>query len=237
MSARRDRLRSSRESPPHNQGGPRRHPRIMTSAISANDTNRSRLHWYARDPTEIAEALGVDPSVGLTSQEAARRLERDGPNALPEEKPKPGWRRFIDEYRTYMQLILIGAAIVSMAIQEWSTAILLVALTILNAVVGLRQEGKAESAMNALKSMMKVTARVRRDGVVAEIPAEDVVVGDTAARSQPGTRSPPTAESSRRPHCRSTNRRSRERASRQTKSPPRSPKGSSGPVSKRMLPS
>ena len=152
----------------------------MTSAISASDTDRSRLHWYARDPTEIAEALGVDPSVGLTSQEAARRLERDGPNALPEEKPKPGWRRFIDEYRTYMQLILIGAAIVSMAIQEWSTAILLVALTILNAVVGLRQEGKAESAMNALKSMMKVTARVRRDGVVAEIPAEDVVVGDTA---------------------------------------------------------
>jgi P-type Ca2+ transporter type 2C len=152
----------------------------MTSAASTSDTDRSRLHWYARDPAEIAEALGVDPSLGLTSQEAARRLERDGPNALPEEKPKPGWRRFIDEYRTYMQLILIGAAIVSMAIQEWSTAILLVALTILNAVVGLRQEGKAESAMNALKSMMKVTARVRRDGVVTEIPAEEVVVGDTA---------------------------------------------------------
>ncbi len=152
----------------------------MTSAISASDTDRSRLHWYARDPAEIAEALGVEPSIGLTSQEAARRLERDGPNALPEEKPKPGWRRFIDEYRTYMQLILVGAAIVSMAIQEWSTAILLVALTILNAVVGLRQEGKAESAMNALKSMMKVTARVRRDAVVAEIPAEKVVVGDAA---------------------------------------------------------
>ena len=151
----------------------------MTSAFPASDTDRSRLHWYARDPAEIAEALGVDPSVGLTSQEAARRLERDGPNALPEEKPKPGWRRFIDEYRTYMQLILVGATIVSMAIQEWSTAILLVALTVLNAVVGLRQEGKAESAMNALKSMMKVTARVRRDGVVAEIAAEDVVVGDT----------------------------------------------------------
>jgi len=152
----------------------------MTSATSASDTDRSRLHWHARDPAEIAKALGVDPSVGLTSQEAARRLERDGPNALPEEKPKPGWRLLLDQYRTYMQLILVGAAIVSMAIQEWSTAILLVALTILNAVVGLRQEGKAESAMNALKSMMKVTARVQRDGVEAEIPAENVVVGDIA---------------------------------------------------------
>jgi Ca2+-transporting ATPase len=105
-------------------------------------------------------------------------LAAHGPNALPEEKAKPGWLRFIDQYRTYMQLILIGAAIVSAAIGEWNTAILLLALTLLNAVVGLRQEGKAESAMNALKSMMKITARVRRDGSEVEIPAEEVVVGD-----------------------------------------------------------
>ena len=77
-----------------------------------------------------------------------------------------------------MQMILVGAAIVSLAIKEWSTAVLLVAITLLNAVVGLRQEGKAESAMNALKSMVKATARVRRDGAEAEIPAEELVVGD-----------------------------------------------------------
>ena len=105
-------------------------------------------------------------------------LAAHGPNALPEEKSKPGWLRFIDQYRTYMQLILIGAAIVSAAVGEWNTAILLIALTLLNAVVGLRQEGKAESAMNALKSMMKVTARVRRGGTEVAIPAEEVVVGD-----------------------------------------------------------
>ena len=55
---------------------------------------------------------------------------------------------------------------------------MLIVLTVLNAVVGLRQEGKAESAMNALKSMMKATARVRRDGTESEIPAEELVVGD-----------------------------------------------------------
>jgi Ca2+-transporting ATPase len=77
-----------------------------------------------------------------------------------------------------MQMILVGAAVVSLAIQEWSTAVILVAITLLNAVVGLRQEGKAESAMNALKSMMKATARVRRDGKEAEIPADQLVVGD-----------------------------------------------------------
>jgi Ca2+-transporting ATPase len=77
-----------------------------------------------------------------------------------------------------MQLILVGAAIVSLAIKEWSTAVLLVVITLLNAVVGLRQEGKAESAMNALKSMMKETARVRRDGADVVIGAEELVVGD-----------------------------------------------------------
>ncbi|MEV6207400.1 cation-translocating P-type ATPase [Kitasatospora sp. NPDC051914] len=134
--------------------------------------------WCTRPPEEVAAALGVDPAVGLSAARAAELLAANGPNALPEEKPKPTWLRFLDEYRSYMQIILVAAAVVSMAIKEWSTAILLVLLTLLNAVVGLRQQGKAESAMNALKSMMKATARVRRDGTESEIPAEQLVVGD-----------------------------------------------------------
>jgi P-type Ca2+ transporter type 2C len=134
--------------------------------------------WYARSPDDVASQLGVDPQTGLSSQRAAELLRANGPNALPEEKQKPGWRRFLDQYRSYMQLILVGAAVVSLLIREWGTAVILVVLTLLNAVVGLRQEGKAESAMNALKSMMKATARVRRDGAEAEIPAEQLVVGD-----------------------------------------------------------
>ena len=70
------------------------------------------------------------------------------------------------------------ASVVSLVIKQWSTAIVLFVLSLINAVTGLRQEGKAESAMNALKSMMEATARVRRDGVEAEIPAEQLVVGD-----------------------------------------------------------
>src|SRR3954470_24009102 len=139
--------------------------------------------WYARSPADIAQALGVDPDVGLTGAVAAERLRANGPNALPEERSKPGWLRFLEQYRSYMQIILVAAAIVSAVIQEWGTAVLLVALTVLNSVVGLRQEGKAESAMNALKSMMKATARVRRDGSEAEIPAEQLVVGDVVLLS------------------------------------------------------
>jgi P-type Ca2+ transporter type 2C len=149
---------------------------VQTSA--AGQPAAAGQNWYGRSPEEVAADLGVDPAVGLTAARAAELISANGPNALPEEKPKPGWRRFADEYRSYMQIILVGAAVVSLVIKEWSTAVLLLLLTVLNAVVGLRQEGKAESAMNALKSMMKATARVRRDGAEAEIQAEDLVVGD-----------------------------------------------------------
>ncbi|WP_042385222.1 cation-translocating P-type ATPase [Streptacidiphilus melanogenes] len=134
--------------------------------------------WYARPAQEVASRLGVDPATGLSESRAAELLAAHGPNALPEEQARPEWLRFLDQYRSYMQIILVAAAIVSLAIKEWSTGILLIALTLFNAVVGLRQEGKAESAMNALKSMMKATARVRRDGAETELPAEQLVVGD-----------------------------------------------------------
>ncbi|HEY6398601.1 MAG TPA: HAD-IC family P-type ATPase, partial [Solirubrobacteraceae bacterium] len=134
--------------------------------------------WYARDPHDVATGLGVGTEAGLSAAEAAARLQRNGPNELPAEQPPSAIQRFVAQYTSYMQIILVGAAVVSLVIKEWATAILLIAITFLNAVIGLRQEGKAESAMNALKSMMKETARVRRDGAEAEIPAEELVVGD-----------------------------------------------------------
>ena len=134
--------------------------------------------WYALNPAEVPGRLGVVLDSGLPADEAAGRLRRKGPNALPVEEPPSAVRRFLAEYTSYMQLILVGAAIVSLVIKQWSTAIVLIVITLFNALVGLRQAGKAESAMNALQSMMKATARVRRDGVEAEIAAEQLVVGD-----------------------------------------------------------
>ncbi|MFF0739675.1 cation-translocating P-type ATPase [Streptomyces sp. NPDC004111] len=134
--------------------------------------------WHTHSAEAVAAALGVDPAVGLHSRQVETRLAEHGPNALPEEKPPPGWRRFLGQYTSYMQVILVGAAVVSLAVQEWGTAVVLLALTVLNAVIGIRQEGKAESAMNALKAMSKATARVRRDGSEARVAADGIVVGD-----------------------------------------------------------
>ncbi|MFJ8931402.1 cation-translocating P-type ATPase [Streptomyces sp. NPDC102340] len=134
--------------------------------------------WHAEPADSVARELGVDPAEGLDTARAAARREKYGPNALPEEKPTPALRRLLGQFTSYMQIILVVSAAVSLAIQEWGTAVVLLALSVLNAVIGLRQEGKADSAMNALKAMTKATARVRRDGREAQIPAEDVVVGD-----------------------------------------------------------
>jgi len=134
--------------------------------------------WYALEPAAVASRLDVNVDSGLSAAEATARLKRDGLNALPEEKPPSRLRRLLGQYTSYMQIILVGASVVSLVIKQWSTAIVLFVLSLVNAITGLRQEGKAESAMNALKSMMEATARVRRDGVEAEIPAEQLVVGD-----------------------------------------------------------
>ena len=130
------------------------------------------------DPAQVVSTLGVVVEDGLSGEEAASRLRRDGANALPVEQPPSAISRFLAEYTSYMQIILVGAAIVSLLIKEWTTAVVLIVISLFNAVVGLRQAGKAESAMNALQSMMKATARVRRDGAESDIGAEELVVGD-----------------------------------------------------------
>ncbi len=134
--------------------------------------------WYALSPDDVAQKLGVDPAGGLSAAKAAELLKTDGPNALPAEKPPPGWKLFLAQYRSYMQIILVGAAIASLLIGQIATGVAVLLITALNALGGLRQQGKAESAMNALQSMLKTSARVRRDGTEVKVDADQVVVGD-----------------------------------------------------------
>jgi P-type Ca2+ transporter type 2C len=134
--------------------------------------------WYALTPEQVAAKLGVDPAKGLSAAKAAESLAEHGPNALPAEATVPGWRQFLAQYSSYMQIILVAAAVASMLIGEISTGFVVLAITALNALGGMRQQGKAESAMNALQSMLKASARVRRDGAEVKIDGDQVVVGD-----------------------------------------------------------
>lgn len=136
--------------------------------------------WHVLAVSEVMAAQGVDPVGGLPTQEAQRRLERVGPNQFAEAPHEPRWRAFVRQYRDLMQIVLLVAGILSILppLEQYGTGIFLVVLTLFNATLGLRQEGKAAAAIDALSKMMIVQAKVRRSGELLEIPAQQIVPGD-----------------------------------------------------------
>ncbi len=143
------------------------------------ETTPSQPKWYTMTPEAVGKELGVDPAKGLSSSEAQQRLQKYGPNMLAGKAKEPGWRAFLRQYQDFMQFLLFGAAIVNqIATREWGTTLVLVVLTVFNAVLGLNQESKAEASLAALEKMMKNIARVRRDGQAIEVDAEQLVPGD-----------------------------------------------------------
>ena len=144
-----------------------------------SDSSQVKPRWHALTAEAVAEQLQVDPAEGLSGAEAAKRLTKYGPNTLSAKKEEPGWKAFLRQYRDYMQLILVAAAAISLVLAgQVGTTIVLLALTVLNAVLGLHQESKAEESLAALQKMLKNIARVRRDGEAIEIDAEGLVPGD-----------------------------------------------------------
>ncbi len=123
--------------------------------------------------------LGVDLAVGLSQAEADSRLQTHGANRLAAVKTESGFAAFGRQYRDFMQIVLLAAAVINLVVTgDWGTTIVLAGLTLFNAVIGLRQEAKAEESVKALAQMMKTIARVRRDGQAVEIDAENLVPGD-----------------------------------------------------------
>jgi Ca2+-transporting ATPase len=115
---------------------------------------------------------------GLDPEEAARRLEAYGPNRLASVPPRPAILRFLDQFRSFLVLILIGAAVLAAAVGDVKDPIVIGIVVLANALLGFLQERKAERSLDALRSMLADTARVRRAGAVVEVPADAVVPGD-----------------------------------------------------------
>jgi P-type Ca2+ transporter type 2C len=135
--------------------------------------------WHVLEGADVARAFDVDDAQGLAAPEAAKRLEEHGPNRFAEAKSEPRWHAFLRQYRDPMQIVLLVAGLGSIwPVHELGTGLVIVFLTLFNAVLGLRQEGKAAEAVAALQKMMIVKARVRRDGQLTQVAAEELVPGD-----------------------------------------------------------
>ena len=143
------------------------------------------MSFHSQSQAQVLNQLAVDPASGLSAAEVTARLERYGENKLREKKKKTTFQRFLDQFKDVMILILIAAAIVSFVVvcveQNWGELFepaLILLIVILNAVMGVYQEGKAEKALDALKNMSAPHARVIRDGKETVIDAAQLVPGD-----------------------------------------------------------
>ena len=134
--------------------------------------------WYEVDSDTAAAQLGTDPERGLTASDAARRLAVDGPNELVESGVRSAWTIAWEQLTATMVVLLIVAAAVSVAVGDYKDAVAILAIVVLNAVLGFYQEFQAEKAIAALKKLAVPHVKVRRDGHVLEISARDLVVGD-----------------------------------------------------------
>ena len=134
--------------------------------------------WFKKTIEDTLKELEVDPSKGLSSNEAKSRLEKYGENKLASKPKKTGIQIFMSQLKDPMIFILLVAALVSGIMGEISDAIIILLVIFINAIVGTVQESKAEKALEALKKLSTPKAIVKRDGVSIEIPSENVVPGD-----------------------------------------------------------
>ncbi|MFI5225053.1 MAG: cation-translocating P-type ATPase [Candidatus Limnocylindrales bacterium] len=135
--------------------------------------------WHAMSGDAVLAELKVTVDAGLSGSEAAARLGTYGSNKFTDAPPEPRWQAFLRQYQDPMQIVLLIAGVISLFLPgQFATGVLLIVLTLLNAAMGLNQEGKAEASVSALQKLMVVKAKVRRDGQLAELAMADLVPGD-----------------------------------------------------------
>jgi len=140
--------------------------------------------WHALSKQELIRLLQTDPVKGLTASEAAKRLNKWGKNQLPTQKGPTIWQMFLGQFRDVMVMVLLAATVISMVLGEYVDALTIIAIIILNSVLGLYQEYRAERSLERLKELAAPQATIIRNGVSLTIAADTLVPGDIVKMSQ-----------------------------------------------------
>ena len=153
------------------------------SSIASRTTSPAEMpngmnEAHVMSAEEVAVRHQVQPQTGLGSEAVASRLDSCGPNRLPEMPPRSPWTVLLAQFKSILILILIGAAALAGAIGNVKDAVVILAVVVINALVGFYQEYRAEQSLAALKKMLPASTRVRREGVACKISAEALVPGD-----------------------------------------------------------
>ena len=148
----------------------------------------SGIPWHAAPTREVLDRLETSEK-GLSEEEASRRLRLSGPNRLPGTRSRGPLRRFFQQFRNVLIYVLLGAGMVTLFLREWLDAGVIFGVTVVNAVIGFIQEGKAERALESIQGMLAPRAQALRDGQLRTLAAEELVPGDVVVL-RPGDKIP-----------------------------------------------
>ncbi|MEG0553321.1 MAG: cation-transporting P-type ATPase, partial [Carnobacterium sp.] len=139
--------------------------------------DQQKKAFFTMDETAVFEQVQSSEK-GLTTTEAEKRIAEYGPNQLDEGKSKNLLMKFIEQFKDFMIIVLLAAAVISGVFGDITDSIIILVVVVLNAVLGVFQEAKAEEAINALREMSSPEARVKRDGKVVSLKSDQLVLGD-----------------------------------------------------------
>src|SRR5215510_12040121 len=148
------------------------------SATADADTTADGITWHSVAVDEVVKRLATDIGKGLEADEAAKRLQKYGPNRLPEGKRRGPFMRFLSQFNNILVYVLLGAGFTKLMLNLWVDAAIIFGVVILNALLGFFQEGKAEKALESIRNMLSAEARTLRGGETRMIAAEQLVPGD-----------------------------------------------------------
>src|SRR5215471_8916650 len=149
----------------------------MSTTAGAN-TVREVATWHAMSQAEVVTRLVTNAEKGLDLSEASDRLEKYGPNRLPEGRKRGPFTRFFSQFNNILMYVLLAAGFTKLMMSVWIDAGIIFAVVVLNALLGFIQEGKAEKALDSIRNMLSPEARTMRSGEARMIPAEQLVPGD-----------------------------------------------------------
>lgn len=157
-------------------GSPASDPRAPTQTPAAGP--EPSAHWHAQSAAQVLQALAVDPAQGLSPDAVVQRLRTHGHNRLPTVRGLSAWRRFLLQFHNPLIYVLLIAGGVTLALRSHVDAVVILAVVLINALIGFVQEGQAEKAMDAVRGLLASRAHVWRSGARQPVAAEDLVPGD-----------------------------------------------------------
>ena len=150
----------------------------MNTIANAKPSSDGGAAWHAMAADEVVKELITNTEKGLATAEASSRLQKYGPNRLPEGKKRGPLLRFLSQFNNVLVYVLLGAGFIKLMLDLWIDASIILGVVILNALLGFIQEGKAEKALDSIRNMLSADARTIRDGEARKVPAEQLVPGD-----------------------------------------------------------